>query len=363
MTEDEGFDFPDEEFSFVTLFAACSDIQEQRKRYKVERFVQDVVSRYSLDTFKTFFRVSKTTFEAILENIQHIPELLLREPAAGRPQISHEKDLLMMLWYIGSQETIRSIADRFNVSESTFHSHNRRLLDVFQKYFLQKFVIWPNDVQTVNNEFEIKKNFPGVIGAIDSTHIRIKPPSGHSNDYFNRKKFHSVILQAVCRGDKRFTDIFCGWPGRVHDARVFQNSPLRQRGPILCGQCHLLGDGAYPCKRWLITPYRNRGNLTRDQIKFNQILSSTRVIIENSFGILKGRFRRLQFVEMNDISYVVKAIITACILHNICILNQDELDEHFDNDPQQVPLIIPMFENDAEGQLKRQLLTRQLAIT
>uniref|UniRef100_A0A8W8P2C4 DDE Tnp4 domain-containing protein n=1 Tax=Magallana gigas TaxID=29159 RepID=A0A8W8P2C4_MAGGI len=327
MTEDEDFDLPEEEFSFVTLFAACSDIQEQRKRYKVERFVQDVVSRYSLDTFKTFFRVSKTTFEAILENIQHIPELLLREPAAGRPQISREKDLLMMLWYIGSQETIRSIADRFNVSESTFHSHNRRLLDVFQKYFLQKFVIWPNDVQTVNNEFEIKKNFP------------------------------------VCRGDKRFTDIFCGWPGRVHDARVFQNSPLRQRGPILCGQCHLLGDGAYPCKRWLITPYRNRGHLTRDQIKFNQILSSTRVIIENSFGILKGRFRRLQFVEMNDISYVVKAIITACILHNICILNQDELDEHFDNDPQQVPLIIPMFENDAEGQLKRQLLTRQLAIT
>lgn len=78
---------------------------------------------------------------------------------------------------------------------------------------------------------------------------------------------------------------------------------------------------------------------------------------------MKGRFQRLQFVEMNGISYVVKAVITACILHNICILNQDQRDEHFDNDPQQVPLIIPMFGNDAEGQLKRQLLTRQLAIT
>lgn len=78
---------------------------------------------------------------------------------------------------------------------------------------------------------------------------------------------------------------------------------------------------------------------------------------------MKGRFQRLQFVEMNGISYVVKAVITACILHNICILNQDQRDEHFDIDPQQVPLIIPLFGNDAEGQLKRQLLTRQLAIT
>lgn len=335
--------------------------QERRKRFRVESFVQDVVSRYSLDTFKTFFRVSKTTFETILENIGHIPELMLREPAAGRPQISRDKDLLMMLWYIGSKETIRSIADRFNVSESTFHSHNRKMLDVFKKHFLQKFVIWPTDVQNVNDEFEQKRNFPGVIGAIDSTHICIKPPHGHATDYFNRKKFHSIILQAVCRGDKRFTDVFCGWPGRVHDARVFQNSPLRQRGPTLCGQCHLLGDGGYPCKRWLITPYRNRGNLTRDQIKFNQILSGTRVITENSFGLLKGRFRRLQFIEMNDIAYVVKAVITACILHNICILHQDELDEHFDNDPQQFPLINPLLENDAEGQLKRTLLTRQLA--
>jgi hypothetical protein len=123
----------------------------------VERYVQDVVSRYSLDTFKTFFRVSKDTFETILGNIQHIPEMQLRKPAAGRPQVSHEKDLLMMLWYIGSQETIRSIADRFNVSESTFHSHNRKMLDIFQHHFLSKFVIWPTDIQTVNNEFEGKK--------------------------------------------------------------------------------------------------------------------------------------------------------------------------------------------------------------
>ena len=33
--------------------------------------------------------------------------------------------------YLGTQQTVRSISDRFDVQESTFILHNRRLLDVF----------------------------------------------------------------------------------------------------------------------------------------------------------------------------------------------------------------------------------------
>ena len=33
-------------------------------------------------------------------------------------------------------------------------------------------------------------------------------------------------LQVVCDNDMKFTDVYCGWPGAVHDARVLRNSPL-----------------------------------------------------------------------------------------------------------------------------------------
>ena len=46
--------------------------------------------------------------------------------------------------------------------------------------------------------FENRSLIPNIIGAIDGSHIRVAPPKRNEQSYFNRKSFHSVILQAVC---------------------------------------------------------------------------------------------------------------------------------------------------------------------
>ena len=66
------------------------------------------------------------------------------------------------------------------------------------------------------------RGMPSVIGAIDGSHIPIKAPVLCPENYINRKGFHSVILQAVCDHRMLFTDCYAGWPGSVHDARVFK---------------------------------------------------------------------------------------------------------------------------------------------
>ena len=63
-------------------------------------------------------------------------------------------------------------------------------------------------------------------GAIDGSHIPVRPPAMNHTDYYNRKGFYSVILQGVVDANYLFEDIYVGWPGSVHDSRVFVNSSL-----------------------------------------------------------------------------------------------------------------------------------------
>lgn len=100
-------------------------------------------------------------------------------------------------------------------------------------------------------------------------------------------------LQGTCNHEKKFMDIFIGYPGSVHDARVFRVSTLRQNLREKCGEFYLFGDSAYPCSQNLITPYKDRGNLTRIQRNFNLQHSSWRISIEHTFGLLKQKFRQL----------------------------------------------------------------------
>lgn len=54
------------------------------------------------------------------------------------------------------------------------------------------------------------------------------------------------------------------------------------------GNTLLIGDSGYGCKNYLITPYRNP--VTTAQRRYNRALSSTRAIIEKTFGQWKRRF-------------------------------------------------------------------------
>lgn len=88
---------------------------------------------------------------------------------------------------------------------------------------------------------------------------------------------------------------------------------------------HMLGDSAYPCLSYLLVPFKDNGNQSIAQKLYNKKLSKSRVIIEQTFGLLITRFRWLKFIYMNRTDLIPILIMSACILHNICIDNNDEI--------------------------------------
>lgn len=64
------------------------------------------------------------------------------------------------------------------------------------------------------------------IGAIDGSHIRIDKQIQDLDSYINRKQYFSLHMQGTVNQNMKFIDVFVGFPGLVHDARVFKNSSL-----------------------------------------------------------------------------------------------------------------------------------------
>ena len=133
---------------------------------------------------------------------------------------------------------------------------------------------------------------------------------------------------------------FYRWPGRAHDARVWLNSQLCHELSDLCyvgnqrldETFHIIGDSAYPLSNHLICPYRSTRltQLDGTKKKFNTHLASKRSVIERAFGLLGLRFPRLLKITAQSNYKRIKIVVSACVLHNWCILEDDADEEAFE---------------------------------
>ncbi|KAJ8944574.1 hypothetical protein NQ314_009445 [Rhamnusium bicolor] len=139
-----------------------------------------------------------------------------------------------------------------------------------------------------------------------------------------------MTMQAVCDNTRKIRDLYVGYPGTVHDSRVFRNSPLCNSLEEKCGRYYLLGDSGYPLKTKLLTPFKDRGQVTRRQLNCNIKLAKSRYVIEHCFGILKQKFRQLFHIKLRNITLIVHFIRAACVLHNAAIDDEFQLNENIE---------------------------------
>ncbi|KAL2085970.1 hypothetical protein ACEWY4_019290 [Coilia grayii] len=296
-----------------------------------------IVPDFTETQFIQNFRVSREAFDYISNEVKGV---MVKINTNYRVSVPLKKRVAIALWKLATGCEYRTISHLFGVGLSTVFNCVQDFCNAVISVLLQKHIAIPDSTKLKDMATYFLKRWrvPQCVGAIDGSHIPIIAPEEYPRDFFNRKGWHSIVLQAVVDGKGMFWDICVGYAGSVHDARVLRQSylwELLSDGELL-GQnkmnisgvnvgYYLIGDPAYPIQSWLMKPFSDTGRLTPVQHTYNYRLSSARSVVETAFGRLKGRWRCL--LKRNDckLELCKKMTVTCCVLHNIC----EEYGDHF----------------------------------
>lgn len=262
----------------------------------------------------------------------------------------------------GSHQAL--IADCYDVSQARV---SQCLYTVARAiaFLSRRYIQYPDkDVLfKVKNDFQAIAAMPDVIGCIDCTQIEIQKPQHDDAELFRcREGFFSLNVQAICGPDLVFYNIVSRWPGSVHDCRIFENSRIYKELQDGLIHGHLLGDSAYPCREYLLTPLINPDGPHEEA--YNKSHIKTRNTIEKALGVLKRRFRYLDTTMRTNLDTTKAIIVASAVLHNIAIQTgvdmEDEVRDVY-TDMQHVLDNDPAMQDDnaaVQGRLKREQIIR-----
>ncbi|TGZ50759.1 Nose resistant to fluoxetine protein 6 [Temnothorax longispinosus] len=187
------------------------------------------------------------------------------------------KKIMFSVWILAKPESFLAAGDRFKLSKCTGHCVFKEIVTILAN-LLPNYIVWP-DRRCYDEEIIFRRRshgFPDVVGAIDGRHIPIKAPTGNPIDFYNRNK-------RLCLPFNDKSDDY---------------------------------------------PFRDNGHLTREQSSYNVKLSSIRSMIERAFGLLKGKFRRLKYLDISTPALGNTIIAAACVIHNFLIDRNEINFEH-----------------------------------
>ncbi|XP_048876160.1 uncharacterized protein LOC125746326 [Brienomyrus brachyistius] len=299
---------------------------EQRRHVpKMIGFVDDVIPLYNLPEFRSHFRLSKGQVEDVITTLGPVYQNPLNT------KVPLKDIVLACLWTLANQESYRAVANRFNISKSSLMVHLHQFCVLINTHMVHH-VTWPVGQTLHRSELGFARaGFPRTGLAVDGCHIPIrKPHRKNPLAYLNRKNFYSVILIGFCDSQRRFCHVSVGHPGSWHDARAFRHTAVAEAlvedpRSLMPEGLHIIGDSAFPLLPQLLKPYQDNGHLTDRQKNYNRKLNGARVVIEQAFGILKSKFRRLKYLQMDSIQKISSAVCACCILYN---LSYDPGDQH-----------------------------------
>ena len=157
----------------IASVLACNTIEQRFWTLaRTDQWFQIVETAFTDKEWYDNFRVSKTTFEYIVSQIE---DEIGRQDTSMRKAISPRKRTAITLYYMSSTAEYRTIANLFGVSKSFVCLCIKDVCKAITKKLKKDFLSIPKgeDLSEVMKLYKEKWGFPSCAGAIDGTHIPI----------------------------------------------------------------------------------------------------------------------------------------------------------------------------------------------
>ena len=287
-------------------------------------FWEKTVDEWPGDTFEIKFRMSKSTFKILVDRLSPYLEKMNTNM---RESIPVHKRVAISLYFLASGAQYSVVADVFGVGVTTVREIVQEFCCAVTAEITEEST-FGKDIQEQSARFYQFSYVPGCVGVIDGTHFRIpRPVECRSEDYYCYKKFYSILSLLCCDDKKKFTYFQVGHPGKRSDGGAYKDSILERAVNSLPSRYFVLADNAFSLSDKLIKPFNHEESLTnRDKRLFNYRVCATRMIIEQSIGLLKNRFKVLFSLPIRHVDIACDIITTCILLHNFLVTNNDHTE-------------------------------------
>uniref|UniRef100_A0A6B0VBY3 DDE Tnp4 domain-containing protein n=1 Tax=Ixodes ricinus TaxID=34613 RepID=A0A6B0VBY3_IXORI len=314
---------------------------------------------YDEEYYRDFLRMPPRSFDTLLSLVG--PHITKEETRFRRP-ISPDDRLALAVRFLAAGETLRSSSYNFLCGRTTACKIVSEVCAAIWDILSPIYVVCPKTADAwirVAGEFEERWNLPHCLGAIDGKHVSIECPAKSCSQDRNYKNGFSKSLLAVSDAYYRFLYVEIGHHGSESDGGIFARSELQRRivadqqgippdsdlGNIGTVPYFLVGDEAFPLKKYLMRPYprkslqptRTEGQTDgTDQAPdeerppaereacnrrriFNYRLSRGRRVVENAFGILAQKWRILRRPFRANTENTSRYVAACIALHNFLL--------------------------------------------
>ncbi|KAK9162890.1 hypothetical protein Syun_003792 [Stephania yunnanensis] len=284
------------------------------------------------------FRALSTGHVWAMELLDHLKTHIIHTDLSLPPDYA----LSMVLSRLSHGFSTKTLAHRYSLDPYLVSKITNMVTRLLATKLYPEFVKIPvaHSLLQIIHAFRDLTALPNICGAIDGAPVKLNGSNAKDLAAFRcRQGFPAVLLQVVADHRKIFWDVCVRAPGGTDDATHFRDSLLYNKlisaeilkDSVVSVRGHhvrpyIVGDWCYPLMSFLLTPFSSNGTGTPAQNYFDAALMRGRSVATQAIGLLKGRWRILQNLNVG-LNHAPQTIVACCVLHNFCqIAGEPELD-------------------------------------